>query len=144
MARIRVRLAELLAAQERFQEAAFQAHLAAAYREKNGFRTPAELSRLLESDWYSREIAADRLKAPPNAASAARKLLMEVDARPVVYSPGVVDHVNEEKALTYVATGVESGFPMPHGRFPELANVEPGTIVELGRTSPDERSKSVV
>jgi hypothetical protein len=138
-ARVRIRLAQLLAEQERFQEAAFQAHLAAVYRENNGFRTPAELSRLLQSDWYSREIAADRLKAPPNAASAARKLLMEVDARPVVYSPGVVDHVNEEKALTYVATGVESGVPMPHGRFPDLANVEPGSIVELGRTSPNEK-----
>jgi Flp pilus assembly protein TadD len=139
VARVRIRLAELLAAQERFDEAAFQAHLAAGYREKNGFRTTAELSRLLQSYWYSREIAADRLKSPPNAANAARKLLVEVDARPIVYSPGVVDHVNKGKALTYVATGVESGFPMPHGRFPDLANVEPGTIVEIGRTSTAEK-----
>ena len=139
VARVRIRLAELLAAQERFDEAAFQAHLAADYREEHSFRTPAELSRLLQSDWYAREISADRLKPPPSAASAARKLLAELDARPVVYSLGVVEHINEAKALTYVATGVESGSPMPHKRFPEIACVEPGTIVEIGRTDPTEK-----
>lgn len=139
VARVRIRLAELLAAQERFDEAAFQAHLAADYREEHSFRTPAELSGLLQSDWYAREISADRLKPPPKAASAARKLLAELDARPVVYSLGVVEHINEAKALTYVATGVESGSPMPHGRFPEIACVEPGTIVEIGRTDPAEK-----
>ncbi|KIN78174.1 tetratricopeptide repeat protein [Sulfitobacter mediterraneus] len=139
VARVRIRLAELLAAQERFDEAAFQAHLAADYREEHSFRTPAELSGLLQSDWYALEISADRLKPPPKAASAARKLLAELDARPVVYSLGVVEHINEAKALTYVATGVESGSPMPHGRFPEIACVEPGTIVEIGRTDPAEK-----
>jgi len=139
VARVRIRLAELLAAQERFDEAAFQAHLAADYREEHSFRTPAELSRLLQSDWYSREIATDRPKPPPKAASAARKLIAELDARPVVYSLGVVEHINEKKALTYVATGVESGSPMPHGRFPGIAEVEPGTIIEIGRTGPAEK-----
>ncbi|KZY39445.1 hypothetical protein A3731_38755 [Roseovarius sp. HI0049] len=57
----------------------------------------------------------------------------------MVYSLGVVEHINEKKALTYVATGVESGSPMPHGRFPEIAEVEPGTIIEIGRTGPTEK-----
>ena len=139
VARVRIRLAELLAAQERFDEAAFQAHLAARYREEHGFKTPAELSRLLQSDWYMREFRTDRPKPPPKAGGEARKLLAELDARPVVYSLGVVEHINEEKALTYVVTGVESGSPMPHGRFPEIAEVEPGTIIEIGRTDPAEK-----
>ncbi|MGR3460947.1 MAG: DUF7017 domain-containing protein [Roseovarius sp.] len=139
VARVRIRLAKLLAAQERFAEAAYQAQLAAGYREKHGFRTPTELSRLLKSDWYTREIRADRSKPRPKAASAARKLLAELDARPVVYSLGVVEHINEERALTYVVTGVESGSPMPHGRFPEIAEVAPGTVIEIGRTDPAEK-----
>lgn len=139
VARVRIRLAELLAAQERFPEAAFQARLAADYREEHSFRTPPELSRLLQSDWYKHEIATDRPKPPPNAASAARKLIAELDARPVVFSLGVVEHLNERKALTYVATDIENGLSMPHSRFPELAEIEPGTIIEIGRTGPTER-----
>lgn len=139
VARVRIRLAELLAAQDRFAEAAFQARLAADYRDEHSFRTPAALSRLLQSDWYKREIATDRPEPPPKAASAARKLLAELDPRPVTYSLGVVEHINERRALTYVATGVESGSPMPHGRFPEIAEVEPGTIIEIGRTGPTEK-----
>lgn len=136
VARVRIRLAELLAAQERFPEAAFQARLAADYREEHNFRTSSELSRLLQSDWYTREIATGRPKPPPKAAIAARKLIPELDARPVVYSLGVVEHINKKKALTYVVTGVENGSPMPHGRFPEIAEVEPGTIIEIGKNRP--------
>lgn len=139
VARVRIRLAELLATQERFPQAAFQARLAAKYREEHNFRTPPELSRLLQSDWYKREIATDRPKPPLKAAIAARRLIAEIDARPVVYSLGVVEHINEKKALTYVATGVESGFPMPHGRFPEIAEVEPGTVIEIGKIGPAEK-----
>jgi tetratricopeptide (TPR) repeat protein len=126
VARVRIRLAELLAAQKRFDEAAFQAHLAARYREEH-------------SDWYIREFRTDRPTPPPKAGGDARKLLTELDAGNVVYSLGVVEHINEEKALTYVVTGVESGSPMPHGRFPEIAEVEPGTIIEIGRTDPAEK-----
>lgn len=139
VARVRIRLAELLAAQERFSEAAFQTRLAAGYRDENGFKTPVELSCLLQSDWYTREIAADRSSSPPRVAGAARKLLAELDQRPVAYSLAVVEHINDNRALTYVATGIESGYPMPHGRFPEIAGVEPGTIVEIGRTGPTEK-----
>lgn len=137
--RVRIRLAELLAAQQRFSEAAFQAQMVASYRDEHAFKTPAQLSRLLQSDWYAREIAADRSRPPPKAAGSARKLLAELDPRPVTYSLGVIDHVNESKALTYVATGIESGSPMPHARFPEIAELEPGTIVEIGRTGPNEK-----
>lgn len=139
VARVRIRLAELLATQERFPEATFQARLAADYREEHSFRTPTELSRLLQSDWYKREVETDRPMPPPKAASEARRLIAELDARSVIYALGVVEHINERMALTYVATGAESGCPMPHGRFPEIAAVEPGTIIEIGRTGPAEK-----
>lgn len=139
VARVRIRLAELLAAQDKFSEAAYEARLAAAYRDEHGFKMPTELSRLLQSDWYAREIAAHRLRPPPKAANTARKLLAELDARPVAYTTGVVEHVNERRALTYVVTDVENGLPMPHAQFPEIAEVEPGTIVEIGKTSPAEK-----
>ena len=139
VAHVRIRLAELLAMQERFAEATFQANRAKDYREENNYKIPAKLSRLLQSDWYIREIATDRPKAPPKAASTARKLLAELDVKPVVYTPGVVEHINERKGLTYIATGVDSGFPILHGRFFEISKLVPGTIIEVGQANSDDR-----
>jgi hypothetical protein len=53
-----------------------------------------------------------------------------------MYTTGVVDHVNVEKGLTYVATGVETGLVLSHRMFSDSRQLAPGTIVDVGCIEP--------
>jgi PAS domain S-box-containing protein len=54
----------------------------------------------------------------------------------LLYTKGVVDHINAEKGLTYIATGPVAGVGFPHRRFPEAVALVPGEVVEIGRVDP--------
>jgi PAS domain-containing protein len=54
----------------------------------------------------------------------------------LLYARGVVDHINTEKGLTYIATGPVAGVGLPHRRFPEAAALVSGELVEIGRVDP--------
>jgi tetratricopeptide (TPR) repeat protein len=133
VAKARIRLAQLLARAGRFDEAAHQVDEALRYREKQGYKVPPDLAPLADSDWYRRAVAARSQRAPLRVSSAAAELLRELDRRPVVYTRGVIEHVNAAKALSYVATGSTEGIPLHHAKFPDVANHRPGTLVEVGR-----------
>ena len=137
VARVRIRLGQMLAAEGRFSEAAFHVKLAADYREKNGFKVPPELAQLLASAWFSKLQSSDQLEPPPEVHSSAISLIDDLDRRPLEYEIGVIDHVNSSKKLSYVATGADKGFPLFHEKFPDVKDLAPGTIIEVGRTQAD-------
>jgi hypothetical protein len=137
VAKVRIRLAQRLALEGRFGEAAQQAHLALQYREKHGYRIPNELQQLLSSDWYKQALTENGLQTLPKVESDARTLLQELDRQNLSYVTGVVDHINNEKALSYVATSTNAGVALTHRKFPEMAQLPPGTLVEIGRADPE-------
>jgi tetratricopeptide (TPR) repeat protein len=132
VAKVRIQLAHCLSRAERFSEAAKQANMALQYRERNGFRVTPELQQLLSSDWYQKSIVDKSMAELPNAEKAALGLLQEINLHNLMYTVGVIDHVNAEKGLTYVATGVETGLVLSHRKFSDSRQLEPGTIVDVG------------
>ena len=137
VAKVRIRLAHLLARVRRFDEAADQAGRALTYREAHGFKAPQDLSQLTSSDWFRRAVESQSLRPVPDASKAAHALLRDLDRRELAYTKGVVDHINVEKALTYVATAAQTGVGLPHRHFPAAAALAPGTVVEVGRAEPE-------
>lgn len=137
VAKVRIHLAHNLALAGRYDEAAKQAFLALRYREQHGFKVPQELQQLLASDWYRQSIDRQSLADIPPAKAAARALLQEIRKPSLGYTTGVVDHVNAEKGVTYIATGSATGFGLVHHRFPEAATLAPGTLVDVGRAGPE-------
>jgi tetratricopeptide (TPR) repeat protein len=137
VAKVRIHLAQRLALVNRFNEAAKQAQLALQYREQHAFKVPQELQQLLASDWYQQAVATNSLRPMPKVDAAARALLQELDRQSIRYIQGVIDHINVEKSLSYVATGASTGFGLPHRKFPLIAELPPGTLVEVGCTAPE-------
>ena len=137
VAKVRIHLAQRLALVGRFNEAAHQANLALQYREQHAYKVPQELHQLLASDWYQQALANNSLQPLPKAESSARALLQQLDRQNLTYTRGVIDHINTEKALSYVATGAATGFGLLHNKFPTVADLLPGTVVEIGRAEPD-------
>lgn len=137
VAKVRIHLAQNLSLGGRFNEAAHQAYLALQFREQSGFKVPQELQQLLASDWYQQAIASQSMANMPSAESAAHALMQELNRHNLTYTPGVIDHINTEKGLSYVATGAETGYGLLHQRFPTAAKLTPGTLVEVGRVVPE-------
>jgi tetratricopeptide (TPR) repeat protein len=132
VAKIRIHLAQRLSLVGRYNEAAQQASLALKYREQHNFKVPQGLAQLVASDWYQQAVANNSLQQLPKAEVAARALLRELDQQTLTYTQGVIDHINAEKALSYVATGATTGFGLLHRKFPQVASLAPGTFVEVG------------
>lgn len=137
VAKVRINLAQRLALVGRFNEAAHQANLALQYREKHAYKVPQELHQLLTSDWYQDALANNSLQPLPKAEPNARALLQELDRKNLTYTRGVIDHINAEKGLSYIATGAVTGFALFHKKFPAVASLLPGTVVEIGCTESD-------
>ena len=121
----------------RFNEAAQQASLALKYREQHGYKVPQELQQLLASDWYQQAVANNCLQHLPKVDAYAKALLQELDRQSLTYTQGVIDHINTEKELSYVATSANTGFGLLHRKFAQLAALPPGTLVEVGCAEPE-------
>ena len=137
VAKIRIHLAHRLALAERYAEAARQTSLALKYREQAGYKIPQELQQLASSEWYSRINGDGSMQDLPDAGAAATTLLRNLDRKSLTYVQGVVDHVNKDKALSYIATSLNTGIALKHAKFPQIADFEAGTILEVGRAEPD-------
>lgn len=132
VAKIRIHLAQRLALLGRFNEAAHQASLAFQYRERQSFKVPEELRQLVASDWYKQAVANHSLQPLPPVEATAHALLQQLTRPSLTYTRGVIDHVNSEKALSYAAINADTGFGLLHRKFPNVAELLPGTIVEIG------------
>ena len=137
VAKVRVHLAQRLSLAGRFNQAAQQASLALKYREQHGYKVPQELQLLLASDWYQKAVATNSLQNLPKMEAEAKALLQKLDQRNITYTTGVIDHINIEKALSYVATSASTGFGLSHRKFPQLSEVLAGTLVEVGCAEPE-------
>lgn len=139
--KVRIRLANRLARANRFDEAARQADLAAEYRAHNGYRVPQELQQLLASDWYTRVHAAGTSRDLPKVDVAAQQLLCELDPQPLAYTVAVIENINVAKSLSYAATGASTGFVLKYSRFPNVANLAVGTVIEVGHVEDDGQAR---
>ena len=137
VAKVRIHLAQQLSLAGRFNEAAQQASLALMYREKHGYKVPQELQQLLASDWCQQAVASKCLQNLPKVEAEAKALLQELDQKNITYTKGVIDHINTERALSYVATSANTGFGLLHRKFPKLAEMPAGTLVEVGCAEPE-------
>lgn len=137
VANVRLQLASRLAQEGRFEEAARQADLNAKWRAANNYRMPPLLQQVLASDWYKQVGAAGTSKKLPDVSTAAMELLRRLDPTPLVYTPGVIENINAKKSLSYVATGTNTGFALPHAGFPEVAKLALGAVIEVGHVAGD-------
>lgn len=137
VAKTRIRLARHLAAAGRFDEGARQVALALEFRERNGFRIPEDLAQLAAADWYRQAYLSGSLRAIPDQSGAARSLLKELDRVSLTYASGVIDHINDARAFSYVATGPHTGLALKHRQFPNVVSLPPGTLLDVGRAEPD-------
>lgn len=140
VAKIRIRLATLLARHARFDEAARQAQRAVNYHTESGFRVPPALQQLVASDWYKQAEQANTMRDPPRVDAAARKLLRKMDRQNLRYTLGVIDNINPSKGLSHAATGKDKGFVLYYRDFPEVAKLPLGATIEIGRTGDDWRA----
>ncbi|WP_298236613.1 tetratricopeptide repeat protein [uncultured Azohydromonas sp.] len=129
----RVRLADLLAQQQRFDEAAVQVHHSLAFRRDNGFKVPQELLQLAGSGWFRQRPDLARLPLEPDMAREARQILDNLDERLVVFRPGVVDHQNPQKSLAHVAFGPDEGVVLYYNEHAGADQLAAGQIVEVGQ-----------
>ncbi|MEH6490288.1 tetratricopeptide repeat protein [Hyphomonas oceanitis] len=132
VAKVRFRLAHLLALEQRFDEAAYQAEKALSYRQESGYKVPSELTQLISSDWYAAALKEGNLKPLANVTHAAMEILKSLDQLELIYTAGAIDHINPSKALSYVATSSSDGTSLSHRKFPDAAGLIPGTIIEIG------------
>lgn len=137
IAKVRIQLAALLALSERYGEAAQQTKLALQYREEHGYKIPSELNQLVKSDWFDMAKESGKMEPLSEASVDAKNLLQKLEKKNLTFSVGAIDHVNQEKRLTYVATASDDGVVLLHREFPDIVDIFPGTIVEVGQTHHD-------
>ncbi len=137
VAKVRIHLAYLLALAGRFGEAAYQVKLSLQFREEHGYKIPSNLAQLLASDWYKMAVRDEDLKPIAKVTKDADNIIEKLGSQSLTYIPGAIDHINEEKALSYVATSSNDGLVLLHRKFPEVARLAPGTIIEIGRATSD-------
>ncbi|WP_300730820.1 hypothetical protein [Pseudomonas sp.] len=133
VAKVRIHLAQRLVLAGRINEAALQTELAVRYREQQGAKVPQALQQLIACDGYQQAIASHRQQPLPDVSAAIQTLLQDLGRTSLIYSAGVIDHINSDRALSYVAIDADSGVGLSHHTFPDVAPLPPGSIVEVGR-----------
>ncbi len=132
VAKVRIELVQQLVAEQRFNEAAQQLHLALQFRKQHSYKIPAALQQLQASHWYQTALAEQCLQDLPPMKTAAMAILKDLSKQHLSYCLAVVDHVNQDKSLTYVLTGKDQGAVLLHRDFPDAAGLERGSLIELG------------
>lgn len=137
VAKVRIKLASLLALNQRFDEAAYQTKLALQYRQKTSYRVPEDLAQLASSSWYQQALAENLFTQSSSAEQTAKQILLEIERKNLTYVLGVVENINRQKCLSYIATGVDSGMPLLHKQHAGSDKLKEGAIVELGVVEKD-------
>ena len=131
LAKIRITLAEKLAQNHRFSEASFQVKKALEYRQSHNFRIPDELQVLQNTQWYQQSLQDNTIKKCDDVKELAQEILMNLDSDNIITQKGIVDHHNINKKLAYITTDVDGGFAMFYDKFPDIAKLPIGTIIEV-------------
>lgn len=124
-------LAKLLAANQRFPEAARQIHVAIDFREEHQYRIPADLAQLCDTGWFRKLPRKEDLPHEPDVREAAELLLYGSDNNGIITQTGVIDHHNPEKALAYVVFSITEGIALPYKKFKDVHRMPVGTFVEV-------------
>jgi tetratricopeptide (TPR) repeat protein len=133
-----LRLAQLLAAQARYDEAAWCAERARATRESRGWRIPQELQELLDTDWFCTHRNAPEPQI--HTERFATLFLMGIREEDVEYRRAVLDHHNAQKGLAYFLWSPREGTAVRYNRFPEIQKASVGTMAELEIAHHEERT----
>jgi hypothetical protein len=128
----RTRLAQLLAAESRFPEAALQVKKAVQTRQDMGYRVPPDLSQLSRSEWYRKFGGTKNLPPEPDVTEEAEAILLGEEAGEIEFRLGVIDNQNLNKELAHVAFSADEGVILLYRRFKNIADEPLGTLVEVG------------
>ncbi len=129
--RARLWLGRMLAVEQRFDEATFQVLVALRLTKQLGDKVPAELARLTSTPWFKEHEGSCNVSQDPDMTQEAMGILFASEAEDIEIRVGVIDHQNAEKALTWVLFGLEDGKALLHRRFRQLADLPPGTLVDV-------------
>ena len=124
-----VRLAQLLAQQSRFAEAAWCAKIARDTRESKGWKIPQELHELLNADWFAAHENAPKPKVPTDRF--ATLFVQGVSEANVQLKRAVLDHHNAEKGIAYFLWSAREGSPVSYRAFPNIQNAPVGSMAEV-------------
>ncbi len=136
----RIALAQLLAAQERFDEAAPQVKRALDYRIQNSYKIPQDLVRLSNADWYRERADRRDLPGEPDVSAAANVVVHASDTRALDYRLGVVDNQNPAKALAHIAFTADEGTVLHYRSSSDVAKLRIGEVVEVGFAAGEHRA----
>jgi len=123
------RLAQLLAAQGRYAEAAWCAELARSTRENRGWGIPSELQELLNAEWFHTHQNAPEPQI--HTQRFATLFLKGIPEESVMCKRAVLDHHNPQKRIAYFLWSPHEGTPVPYHRFPQVQSAPVGAMAEL-------------
>lgn len=131
------KLAQLLASQARYEEAAWFVEQAYKHRAQQGWKIPLELSQLRQTDWFQRHANAPQPQV--QTEPFARRFLSGISADTLQRTQAVIDHHNTDKQITYLLITPREGITAPHREFPHLQRLPVGTVVEVAYAGSDGR-----
>lgn len=131
LAKIRIILAKKLIEYNRFAEASYQIKKALEYRSSHNINVPDDLNILQNQEWYKIAIQNNTLQKSDDVKDLAQAIVMELNQSNVTHQTAVIEHHNKEKALCYVLTSINEGFPLYYDKFPEISHLKPGTVINI-------------
>jgi hypothetical protein len=132
------RLAQLLAQQSRFAEAAWCAKVARDTRERKGWKIPQELQQLLSADWFATH---EQARKPEISTERFAELFLQgVSEDSVQRKQAVLDHHNAEKGIAYFLWSPREGIPIRHKDFPQVRSAPIGSMAEVEIAPVEERT----
>ncbi|BCW96468.1 MAG: hypothetical protein WHS44_02930 [Fimbriimonadales bacterium] len=123
------RLAQLLAEDARYAEAAWFAKRAHEVRTREGWSIPQPLHALLQSDWYAAH--ANAPKPAIDTQGFARMFLQGISEADLQHRQAILDHHNLQKQIAYFLWSPREGAPVPYKQFPEVADAPVGSMAQL-------------
>jgi hypothetical protein len=141
LVRVHQRMAVLLAREQRYREAAYYAAEASRIRQQREWKVPAELHQLLQSQWYKEHAPQATAPMKEETKLFAEMFIRGIDEQQLERRMGVIDHHNAEKGISFVLFSSHEGQAIPQRRFPQLKQLQPGSIVEVYRYTENDQQR---
>lgn len=140
LARTRIALARLLAAEKRFEEATIQVRKALEYRSQNNFSIPQPLLQMARASWFRSRASRTDLPSEPDVSDAADAIAFGDQLRRLSYRLGVIDNQNVQRSLAHVAFSVDEGIILQYTRFKGISEMKVGDLVEVALEDDGQRA----